>query len=186
MRGSSKCEPGCQCGRHTRSGNRAPRPEQPTIVDWNDPEAVKRYKRQKGRERYAANPEAAKAAQRKYYEKKRAENPDYWRNWRRELSNDLKYRHNITWDDLKEMLDEQDGRCYLCDTLLDIEVPRGVHVDHDHNCCAGDRSCGNCIRGLACHACNTGIGAFGDDPARMRKAADRLEAANRILREQRE
>lgn len=41
------------------------------------------------------------------------------------------------------------------------------------------------IRGLACHGCNTGIGAFGDDPERMRRVADRLEMANRRLRDPR-
>lgn len=174
--GPPKCEPGCTCKRHNRTSK----------IDWSDPEARKAYNRQKAKEKYAADPEPVKAAQRKYHEKLRTQNPDYWRDRERNTSNDLKYRHGITWDQLKERLDEQDGRCYLCSIVLDLEAPRGVHVDHDHDCCPGERSCGKCIRGLACHACNTGIGAFGDDPERMRRVADRLEAANRRLREQRE
>lgn len=171
----AKCEPGCTCGKHTR----------PRAVDWDDPEAKKAYMRQKSKEKYAANPEPAREAQRKYYEKKRAENPDYWRQWRRSISTDLKYRHGITWEQLLEMLDAQGGGCYLCGEPLDPEASRGVHVDHDHQCCRGERSCGSCIRGLACHACNTGIGAFGDDPGRMRRVADNLEMANRRLRDPR-
>lgn len=191
-----KCPPGCTCAKHTRSGGRggtrAKCPPDCTcgkhkpkerVVNWDDPEARKAYNRQKAREKYAADPERFKQAQRRYYEKKRADDPDYWRKNERSLSSDLKYRHKVTWDELKEMLDEQGGRCYLCDIVLDFEASRGVHVDHDHQCCPGERSCGKCIRGLACHACNTGIGAFGDDPARMRLAADRLEAMNRIVRQ---
>ena len=31
-------------------------------------------------------------------------------------------------------------------------------VDHDHACCPGNRSCGECIRGGLCRRCNLGIG----------------------------
>jgi hypothetical protein len=58
-----------------------------------------------------------------------------------------------------------------------------VHIDHDHSCCRGKKSCGTCVRGLACGDCNTGVGLFGDDPERMRRVADSLEMANRRLRE---
>jgi hypothetical protein len=36
------------------------------------------------------------------------------------------------------------------------------HVDHDHNHCKGDRSCGDCVRGLLCADCNRGLGSFHD------------------------
>lgn len=81
------------------------------------------------------------------------------------------------------MAEEQQGCCYLCNEPLDMEAYRAVHVDHDHSCCRGQKSCGTCIRGLACQKCNQGIGQFGDDPERMRRVADNLEMANRRLRE---
>ena len=42
-------------------------------------------------------------------------------------------------------------------------------IDHDHGT-------GN-VRGVLCHACNVSLGLFGDDPVRLRRAADYLEAA---------
>lgn len=186
MATQKKCEPGCQCGRHTRSGNRGHKGHKPAVIDWNDPEARRAYNRQKAKEKYAANPEPAKEAQRRYYEKKRAQDPEYWKKWRRNSETDLKYRHSITWDEWRDMLDGQDGNCYLCTEPLDPEASRGVHIDHDHNCCPGERSCGRCIRGLSCHRCNTAIGAFEDDPDLMLRVAVNLEAANRRLRDARE
>lgn len=33
-------------------------------------------------------------------------------------------------------------------------------IDHDHECCPGPHSCGECIRGILCKNCNIGIGYF--------------------------
>jgi hypothetical protein len=43
-------------------------------------------------------------------------------------------------------------------------------VDHNHQCCSSKTSCGRCVRGLLCHACNKALGLLGDD-------ADRVVAA---------
>ena len=73
------------------------------------------------------------------------------------------------------MLDEQDYRCAICrqhesavrkDTGNEIRLS----VDHDHACCPGSRSCGECVRGLLCFNCNSGIGQFKDDTFRLRSA----------------
>lgn len=43
---------------------------------------------------------------------------------------------------------------------------RSFHIDHDHESGA--------IRGVLCHTCNLGLGAFGDSPALLIEAANYL------------
>lgn len=47
-------------------------------------------------------------------------------------------------------------RCDLCERIL---TPASKpSIDHDHKCCRGGYSCGRCIRGLICVACNITVG----------------------------
>lgn len=54
--------------------------------------------------------------------------------------------------------------CTLCDQRVGVtgSVTQRSYsaVDHDHSCCPGGESCGQCIRGLLCVKCNTQLGAF--------------------------
>lgn len=83
----------------------------------------------------------------------------------------LKVTHNITPEDLNTILETQDNRCALCYEKLGEDI----HIDHDHTCCAGKKSCGNCIRGVLHPTCNSGIGMFKDNPVLCRLAAAYLE-----------
>ena len=185
MPGQKPCLPGCDCGHHDREH----------IIDWSDPEAVKEYQREyraanreelnaRRRAKRAANPESARALQRANYAANRDQRREEARNYRASLApgvmrmRDQSWRYGLPPGGFEQWLIKQDFCCYLCREPLDLEKKRGVHVDHDHSCCRGNRSCGKCIRGLACHACNTGIGAFGDDPERMIRVAERLVTAN--------
>lgn len=93
----------------------------------------------------------------------------------------------MTPADLMRMHDAQQGLCYLCGDPL----PHDRHflaIDHDHRCCPPKSSCARCRRGLTCHGCNVLIGHAQDDPQRLRRIADNLEAAiaaagERIARE---
>lgn len=67
---------------------------------------------------------------------------------------------------------ESQGGCAVCGGDND---GKALCVDHDHACCPGDRSCGQCVRGLLCGACNRSLGLMSDDPNRLRAAADYLE-----------
>lgn len=73
----------------------------------------------------------------------------------------------------EEMYSAQEGRCKICAR----EMTRSqANTDHDHACCPSTaRSCGRCVRGLLCVHCNHAIARMGDDPARLRAAAQYLE-----------
>ena len=64
-----------------------------------------------------------------------------------------------------------DGKaCAICGTT---EFPgRGPHIDHDHECCPGKRSCGKCVRSVLCCNCNSGMGFFKDDVTKLEAAID--------------
>lgn len=74
-----------------------------------------------------------------------------------------KRKLNILWskyrlreDDYTKLMHEQDGKCAICEAEFE-ETP---HVDHDHSCCPGDRTCGKCVRGLLCGTCNRHLGSY--------------------------
>ena len=67
------------------------------------------------------------------------------------------FRHS---DRFREMLDDQGGKCAICETQCATE--RELAVDHCHK--TGK------IRGLLCMRCNTALGAFKDDPLLLERA----------------
>jgi hypothetical protein len=73
----------------------------------------------------------------------------------------------VTEEDYFAMLEAQGGRCAICPTDQPWSRSDTWAVDHDHETGA--------VRALLCHRCNTALGLLGDDPARMRAAADYVE-----------
>lgn len=61
-------------------------------------------------------------------------------------------RYRLSVGQFFTLLDAQEGRCAVCGT--DEPGDGAWHVDHDHACCPGRRSCGRCVRGLLCAHCN--------------------------------
>lgn len=59
-------------------------------------------------------------------------------------------RHGITRDRYEAMLVTQDYRCAICRKKPEYNL----NIDHDHSCCPGANSCGECVRGLLCLQCN--------------------------------
>jgi len=160
--------------------------EQVSTLTWT-PERQREYQREYQRAWRARNPEKARQIQLKSQEKNRDRIAGQRRAWRernpgREREQQRAYRARNPWrqhaqfsaEDYAAIWQEQDGRCYLCGEKMD----RGsVRIDHDYSCCPRNASCPVCRRGLAHHQCNIMIGQAGEDPARLRRAADALEAA---------
>jgi hypothetical protein len=67
-------------------------------------------------------------------------------------------RYKLKKEDYDAILLGQDSKCAICKTDTAGKNPQGWNVDHDHKCCVGEKTCGNCIRGLLCPGCNTRLG----------------------------
>lgn len=83
-------------------------------------------------------------------------------------------RMNMTARDFDELWSAQGGGCAICGRTENSTRDRGFAVDHNHACCPGGGSCGECVRGILCDACNVMIARAGDKPDVLRKAADYL------------
>ena len=83
-----------------------------------------------------------------------------WRrkNPERRRQQSQKYFYGVSSDDLGTA-------CQVCGST---EL---LAVDHDHSCCPGQKTCGDCVRGVLCKTCNVGLGMFQDDPLLLLKAA---------------
>lgn len=64
----------------------------------------------------------------------------------------------LTLERRRAMLKEQNGMCAGpdCDLVFDIngDAKTNYCIDHFHECCPGQKTCGNCIRSLLCRQCN--------------------------------
>lgn len=71
------------------------------------------------------------------------------------------YKFGVPAGWYEQQLERQEFKCAICPRT----EPGGhgrFHVDHDHACCPGRKSCGKCVRGLLCHGCNVGLGCLQD------------------------
>lgn len=127
----------------------------------------------------AANAERVRANHRDWSQRNREHINARMRAWRRahpdlNRTNIRSSMFRLTPGQYEAMLEAQGGGCAICGSPPPTDG-RALAVDHDHSCCPGRRSCGRCVRGLLCMHCNQGIGRLGDDPDRLRLAADYLE-----------
>ena len=76
---------------------------------------------------------------------------------------------NTTAAVLNAMFEDQGGACAVCRTPS--SGWSDWHIDHDHACCEGYGSCGECVRGLLCGRCNLLLGHAKDDPQLLADAA---------------
>lgn len=79
-------------------------------------------------------------------------------------------KYKLTQDDFNKILESQNYSCAICYSKEPGHKSGRWSVDHDHNCCAGTKSCGKCVRGLLCNSCNHGLGNFRDSIASLANA----------------
>lgn len=98
-------------------------------------------------------------------------------------NNYLRSVYGLSLEDFQRMLEEQDGVCAICEqpeTVMrsGMTRPLPLSVDHDHACCPGPKSCGECVRGLLCAGCNKKLHAFeGEFRTRAETYLDRYSRA---------
>ena len=86
----------------------------------------------------------------------------------------LKNNFDMDAQQFDALLEKQGGACAICKA----KEPGGRgtwSIDHDHKCCPGVKTCGKCIRGLLCNACNRALGGFRDSPELLASAIEYLK-----------
>ena len=79
-------------------------------------------------------------------------------------NNLLLRKYKVTLEDYERMLQEQDGKCAICE---EVNFDRSLAVDHDHVTGA--------VRQLLCSKCNIAIGFLRENPRIARNVATYLE-----------
>jgi hypothetical protein len=69
----------------------------------------------------------------------------------------LKHKYKITAEDFNRLFEAQGNACAIC-YRKPRKNERRFHVDHDHKCCPGAITCGECVRGILCRDCNITLG----------------------------
>jgi hypothetical protein len=88
--------------------------------------------------------------------------------------------YNITKDQVFWLLYKQNQVCYLCHEEETKRFKNGITpvsltIDHDHRCCPGRKSCGQCVRHLLCHRCNFMLGVVEAKPQLIHRFADYID-----------
>jgi Recombination endonuclease VII len=144
-----------------------------------------RYPAELLRKRYAEDPDyrARKRAANRKWEKNHREHVNEWN--RRVRNKNPKYhekhclqlahgrrkaKYGLTPEDFERLLQRQNGACAICK----VKPAETLSVDHCHVTTT--------VRGLLCRHCNTGLGAFRDNPRLMLEAIAYLaEARGRVV-----
>lgn len=133
--------------------------------------------RAKNPDKVAAYGVGQAARNRAWRERKKATDPDGLR--RRNRASLIKTKFGLTLDQFDALVLAQGGLCAICkrpETAQQRGILLPLSIDHDRRCCPGDRSCGQCIRGLLCLRCNRMLGEAQDSIETMRAGIAYLES----------
>lgn len=110
----------------------------------------------------ARNTPEGKAKRKLEHQRARKKNPELHRwSW-------LKAKYGLMKHDYEAMLQEQNGRCKICDALpTGLGVGKILEVDHCHKT--------NRVRGLICRRCNTAIAYLESEPSLLAKMVSYLQ-----------
>jgi len=79
-------------------------------------------------------------------------------------------KYRLRPSDHLAILERQMERCAICRCKL--EDGHSTHIDHDGSCQhpgKGSKCCAQCVRGILCRYCNTGLWIL-EDPERLKRA----------------
>lgn len=62
----------------------------------------------------------------------------------------------------KISIEEYESRAMHGCEICGDKPEANLHVDHNHKCCPGPKSCGQCVRGIVCNRCNQAIDKMED------------------------
>jgi hypothetical protein len=82
-------------------------------------------------------------------------------------------KYGMTQAMYEGLYEQQNGVCAICENKPNRNY---LSVDHDHNCCDSTHTCGECIRGLLCAACNSFLGRVKDNPKKLLEYLDKYSS----------
>lgn len=71
--------------------------------------------------------------------------------------------HGLSRDRHRTIFLASGGLCGVCKSV------RPDVIDHDHECCEGQKGCRLCVRGLLCSSCNIMLGQAGDSVQKLKE-----------------
>lgn len=83
----------------------------------------------------------------------------------------IKKTYDITYDEYVTILEQQNGKCAICESKMGNARTSRLFVDHCHDTLE--------VRGLLCSSCNHGLGLFKDSPKLLNKAISYLTSGKK-------
>lgn len=104
---------------------------------------------------------------------KQCMNEEPWNSPDAKRARNIRNLYNISIEEMDAIFISQGRVCASCGEAN--PGPKGWCIDHDHSCCPGGSSCGECVRGILCQPCNLALGIAKDDASKLRAMASYLE-----------